>query len=198
MRVWRGNAEPLRWLFQESSAPSRKSPLLQSLIIQRRICFSCITIVLGAMVMWPAYAGRLHETLLAPLLPPNLIHKKSITFYETWILSLYSSKEHIKNVSKDPIFSQEYPHCPKLQQSVTILLEGLWLLHIWNLKLKLIVNKRTHQECNQRLQPQLGEKTHHPDSSRMSSFFRRVLATFKHDLYLLNFKHMLIVIEETH
>ena len=84
MRVWRGNAEPLRWLFQESSAPSQKSPLMQSLIIQRRICFSCITIVLGTMVMWPAYAGRLHETLLAPLLPPNLILKKPITFYETW------------------------------------------------------------------------------------------------------------------
>ena len=49
---------------------------MQSLIIQRRICFSCITIVLVTMVMWPAYAWRLHETLLAPLLPPNLIHKK--------------------------------------------------------------------------------------------------------------------------
>ena len=45
-------------------------------------------------------------------------------FYETLNLSLLSSKEHIKNVIKDPSPSQEPPCPPKLQQSVLILQEG--------------------------------------------------------------------------
>ena len=45
-------------------------------------------------------------------------------FYETLNLSLISSKEHIKNVIKDPSLSQEPPRPLKLQQSVIILKDG--------------------------------------------------------------------------
>ena len=45
-------------------------------------------------------------------------------FYETSNLSLISSKEHTKNVIKDPSPSQEPSRPPKLQQKIIILQNG--------------------------------------------------------------------------
>ena len=54
-------------------------------------------------------------------------------FYETSNLSFLSSKEHIKNVIKDPSLSQEPQQPPKLQQSVIIFQEGSWWLQTWQI-----------------------------------------------------------------
>ena len=71
--------------------------------------------------------------------PPKVQHSvillqekssKMTDFYETWNLSLLSSKEHTKNVIIDPSPSQDTSSPPKLQQSVIILQVGTYGYHI--------------------------------------------------------------------
>ena len=58
-------------------------------------------------------------------------------YYETWNISLLSSKEHIQNVIKDHSPNQEPPRPPKLQQSVIILQEDSWHLQTWRIFMKI-------------------------------------------------------------
>ena len=86
-------------------------------------------------------------------------------FFETWNLSLLSSKEHSKNVIMDPSTSEE-PTCPpKLQQSVIILQEGSWYLQTWWIFMKLEIYSYWHQR----------------NKSRTLAPVRGFLDTFKHE-----------------
>ena len=103
---------------------------------------------------------------------------------------------------KDPNPSQEPPQPPKFQQSVIILQEGSWWFQTWQIFMKL----ETYAYCHQMNTSKMWSRTPAPvrnlhdllNSSRVSSFFRRVLDGFKHDGFLWNFKLKLIVIKWTH
>ena len=89
---------------------------------------------------WPRTSAPVWN--LRNLLTPAECHQSSggffmasnmTNFYETWNLSLLSSKEPSKIVIMDPSPSQEPPNPPKLQQSVIIIQECSWQLQTWRI-----------------------------------------------------------------
>ena len=106
------------------------------------------------------------------------------------------------NRIKDPSPSQEPPHPHKLQQSVIILQEGSWRLQTWWIFMKLEIKAYCHKmntfKMWSRTQAQVRNLHILLNSIRVSSFFRRVLDTFKHDGFLWKFKHKLIAVSYTH